>query len=93
MAFVSTADAGKPYFGAKPEPFEFEIGKPQVNRGFDAAVGQMKKGETRILIIPASQGYGTAGFYDRERPGQKRFHISPNTTLVYQVEVLDILGK
>jgi cyclophilin family peptidyl-prolyl cis-trans isomerase len=93
LTFVSTADGGKPYFGDKPEPFEFEIGKALVNRGFDAAVGQMKKGEKRILIIPAPQGYGTAGFYDRERPGQKRFHISPNTTLVYEVEVLDILGK
>ncbi len=90
-AFFSTADAGKPYFGTKPEPFVFEVGKATVNRGFDAAVAQMKKGEKRTLIIPAPQGYGTAGYYDREKPGQKRFHISPNTTLVYEVEVLDII--
>jgi cyclophilin family peptidyl-prolyl cis-trans isomerase len=89
--FVSTADGGTPYFGKKPAPFEFEVGKAMVNRGFDAAVAQMKKGEKRILIVPASQGYGTAGYYDREKPGQKRFHISPNTTLVYEVQVLDIL--
>ncbi len=93
LTFVSTADAGRPYFGEKPEPFDFEIGKQLVNRGFDAAVAQMKKGEKRILIIPAAQGYGVAGFYDRERPGQKRFHISPNTTLVYEVEVLDVIAK
>jgi peptidylprolyl isomerase len=93
FSFVSTADGGKPYFGDKPEAFEMEIGKTSVNRGFDAAVAQMKKGEKRILIIPSNQGYGTAGFYDRERPGQKRFHISPNMTLIYEVEVLDIVSR
>jgi len=93
LSFVSTADGGKPYFGDKPEAFEMEIGKTSVNRGFDAAVAQMKKGEKRILIVPSNQGYGTAGFYDRERPGHKRFHISPNITLVYEVEVLDIVSR
>lgn len=92
-SFVSTADGGKPYFGDKPAPFELEVGKAVVNRGFDAAVAQMKKGEKRILIIPANQAYGTGGYYDKEVPGQKRFHISPNTTLVYEVEVLDIASK
>jgi cyclophilin family peptidyl-prolyl cis-trans isomerase len=93
FGFVSTADGGKPYFGDTPEAFEMEIGKTSVNRGFDAAVAQMRKGEKRILIIPSSQGYGTAGYYDRERPGQRRFHISPNMTLVYEVEVLDIISR
>jgi peptidylprolyl isomerase len=90
MRFASTADGGKPYFGRDPVPFEYEVGKAQVqiNRGFDAAVAQMKKGEKRILIVPSNQAYGISGYYDREKPGQKRFHISPNTTLVYEVEVL-----
>jgi len=93
LRFVSTAEGGKPSFGKQPEPFEMEAGKGLVNRGFDAAVAQMRKGEKRILIIPAGQAYGTAGFYDKEKPGQKRFHISPNTLLVYEVEVLDILAR
>ncbi len=95
FGFVSTADGGKPYFGETPESFDFEVGKAQVQvgRGFDAMVSQMKKGERRTLIVPAGQAYGIAGFYDRERPGQKRFHISPNTTLVYDVTVLDVVSK
>jgi peptidylprolyl isomerase len=93
IGFVSTADGGTPYFGDQAEPFEFEVGKTSVNRGFDAAVAQMKKGEKRTLIVPSSQGYGTSGFYARERPGQKRFHISPDITLVYEVEILDIAAK
>jgi hypothetical protein len=44
----------------------------------------------RVLIVPPSQGYGNSGSYGREMPGKNRFHISPNITLVYEVEVLDI---
>jgi len=90
ISFVSTADGGKPYFGDTPEPFEFVAGKALVNRGFDAAVSGMKKGEKRVLIVPPGQGYGTSGYYSRDVPGRKRFHISPDITLVYEVEVLDI---
>jgi peptidylprolyl isomerase len=93
LRFVSTAEGGKPAFGRNPEPFEIEVGKGLVNRGFDAAVSQMKKGEKRILIVPSNQAYGSGGFYDKEKPGQKRFHISPDTTLIYEVEVLDILNR
>ena len=93
LSFVSTVDGGLPYFGDQPEPFVYETGKSQLPRGFDAAVSQMKVGEKRILIIPPGQGYGTAGYYDKPQEGRKRFHISPNTTLVYEVEVLEILSK
>jgi cyclophilin family peptidyl-prolyl cis-trans isomerase len=87
--FVSTAD-GKPYFGTTPRPFDFVVGRTgaQVNRGFDAVVSQMKRGEKRTVIVPAALAYGTSGYYDKEQPGRRRFHISPNTTLVYEVEVL-----
>jgi cyclophilin family peptidyl-prolyl cis-trans isomerase len=86
-AFVSTEDAGKPYWGNTPEPFEFEIGKTTVNPGLDAAVAQMKRGERRLVIVPAALGYGTSGFYAKQRPGEKRFVISPSTLLVYEIEV------
>ena len=52
----------------------------------------MRKGERRLLIVPAGQGYKTSGFYAIQRPGEKRFVISPNTLLVYEIEVLDILS-
>ena len=87
--FVSTADEGKPYWGAKPEAFIFKVGTSQVNPGFDSAVAQMKNGEKRIVIVPAAQGYKTSGFYAKQRPGEKRFVISPNTLLVYEIETLD----
>lgn len=91
IRFVSTADGGKPAFGEKAASFEFEAGKKgtQVNPGFDAMVAQMKKGEKRTVIVPGTRGYGVNGYYAKEVPGQKRFHISPNVTLVYEVEVVD----
>ncbi len=95
VTFASTADGGRPYFGTQPEPFEYEVGRSQVQvcRGLDAALNRMKEGEKRVLIIPAAEGYGRSGYYDKEKPGQKRFHISPNVTLVYEVEVLEVVSK
>ena len=89
-AFVSTADAGKPYRGEAPETFEFEVGKTKINPGVDAALAQMKKGEKRTLIVPAEPAYGRNGFYAKQRPNEKRFVIAPFSMLVYEIEVLDI---
>jgi peptidylprolyl isomerase len=90
-SFVSTADEGQPYWGETPEPFEAVVGSPRVNSGLDASIALMKKGEKRLVIVPSEQGYKTSGFYAKQRPGEKRFVISPDTLLVFEIEVLDIL--
>jgi cyclophilin family peptidyl-prolyl cis-trans isomerase len=89
-AFVSTADEGQPYWGETAEPFELKVGAPRVNPGLDAAIARMRKGETRVVIVRPELGYTANGFYAKQRPGEKRFVISPSTLLVYEVEVLDI---
>lgn len=89
-SFVSTADEGKPYWGETSEPFGFTIGTTKINPGLDAAIGLMKKGERRLVVVRPEMGYTANGFYARQRPGEKRFVISPNTLLVYEVEILDI---
>jgi cyclophilin family peptidyl-prolyl cis-trans isomerase len=90
-AFVSTVEEGQPYWGEIPDPFEFVAGTTRINPALDAAIIRMKKGEKRHLLVPSEQGYKTSGFYAKQRPGEKRFVISPNTLLVYEIEVLDIL--
>ncbi len=88
--FSSSAEEGKPVSAGEAEPFIFEAGKSRVNPGLDSALMEMKKSEKRIVILPAHLAYGTGGFYAREKKGEKRFVISPNTTLVYEIELLDI---
>lgn len=85
--FVST-NTGEPYWGGTPEPFLFEVGESHLCTGFDAAITDMKKGERRMIILPSALAYGLNGFYAKERPGDKRFVISPNTTLVYTIELI-----
>ncbi|MHB8053746.1 MAG: peptidylprolyl isomerase [Candidatus Aminicenantales bacterium] len=85
--FVSTDEGGLPYWGETPAAFEYEIGKTQINPGFDASVAAMKPGEKRLVIVPSEQGYGLNGLYPKQRPGEKRFIISPRTMLIYEIEI------
>lgn len=71
--FDSSLDAG--------QPFTFQLGAGQVISGWDEGVKGMKVGGTRMLIIPASMGYGEAGAGDA---------IPPNATLVFQVDLLGV---
>lgn len=88
--FASSADAGRPVPGAAPEAFEFVVGTSRITPGFDETLADMRPGERRLVIVPAARAYGTSGFYAKEKPGDKRFVISPGTTLVYDIEVLAI---
>jgi peptidylprolyl isomerase len=88
--FISTQEDGRPEYGLEPQTFTFEIGKNSINPGFDEAIVEMKKGEKRILILPAALAYSVHGFYGPEKEGEKRFFISPNSTLIYEVTIIDI---
>jgi len=62
------------------QPIEFELGKGRVIRGWDEGIALMKKGEKATLVIPSSIAYGPSG----------RQGIPPYSTLVFDVELLDI---
>ncbi len=71
--FDSSVDRG--------QPFQFELGRGQVIRGWDEGVVGMKIGEKRKLTIPSDMAYGDRGFSNV---------IPPGSTLVFEVELLEL---
>jgi cyclophilin family peptidyl-prolyl cis-trans isomerase len=83
-----SGEGGVPGFVDPPHAFIVEPGKTKLNAGLDGAIAAMQPGERRVVIVPAAIGYGRAGLYPPETPGKRRFVVSPNALLVYDVEVL-----
>ena len=66
----------------RPIPYGFFLGAGKVIKGWDRGVIGMKVKGKRTLIIPPALAYG-----DKERP-----KIPANSTLLFEIELMDIVG-
>ncbi len=64
-------------------PYVFPVGAGRVIAGWDQGVPGMKVGGKRRLTIPPSLAYGSTGYGS----------IPPNTTIVFEIDLLSIAGK
>ena len=64
----------------KGKPFAFKLGVGEVIKGWDVGVNGLRAGSAARLTIPAHMAYGSKGV-----PG-----IPPNSTLIFDVKVLEI---
>ena len=81
--YVGTLTDGTKFDSSRDrnQAFEFPLGTGRVIAGWDQGVQGMKVGGVRKLVIPPQLGYGDA----------QAGSIPPNSTLVFEVELLDVM--
>lgn len=82
MNYLGTLTNGTKFDSSydRNQPFTTQIGVGQVIKGWDEGVPGMKVGGKRKLTIPPSMAYGS----------QQVGSIPPNSTLIFEVELLSI---
>ncbi|KAF4033078.1 FKBP-type peptidyl-prolyl cis-trans isomerase [Phytophthora infestans] len=67
------------HVGGTDDPFEFQLGREKVIKGWDIGVATMNEGEVARFIIAPEYGYGHEGFAPK---------VEPDETLDFEIELL-----
>ena len=80
--YIGTLENGTKFDSSRDrnKPFEFTLGVGRVIKGWDEGLSTMKPGGKRKLIIPSDLGYGN----------RSTGKIPANSTLIFEVELIDI---
>lgn len=83
--YVGTLTSGTVFDSSRAnnQPYTFRLGVGAVIQGWDLGVPGMKVGGKRKLTIPPELAYGSRSVGS----------IPPNSTLVFEIELLSIAGK
>ena len=83
--YVGWLDNGRQFDSsrARRDPLDFALGAGDVIRGWDEGIAGMRVGGRRKLRIPARLAYGEHGLAGV---------IPPGATLMFEIELLEILG-
>jgi len=84
ISFVDGTELDSSYARARPGTFELARMIP----GYREALRLMPVGSKWRMVIPAALAYGERGIQSRKKTARR---IGPNTTLVYETELLSIL--
>ncbi|KAJ8257360.1 hypothetical protein GJAV_G00184780 [Gymnothorax javanicus] len=68
----------------RKEPFTFSLGKGQVIKAWDIGLATMQKGEVCLFLCKPEYAYGATGSPPK---------VPPNSTLLFEVELLDFKGE
>ncbi|XP_061112952.1 peptidyl-prolyl cis-trans isomerase FKBP5 [Conger conger] len=68
----------------RKEPFTFSLGKGQVIKAWDVGLSTMQKGEVSLFLCKPEYAYGAAGSPPK---------VPPNSTLLFEVELLNFKGE
>jgi len=71
------------------KPMTLEFGKPFDTKGFEEAIGTLKKGSKATVLVPSEMGFGEKGKHNMN--GDEI--IPPFSTVVYDIEILDLKTK
>ena len=84
--YTGTLENGKKFDSSRDcnQPFEFNLGEGSVIKGWDIGFATMRIGEHAILVCKPEYAYGSSS------AGPS---IPPNSTLLFDVELLDYKEK
>jgi len=83
--YTGTLENGSKFDSSRDRdrPFDFPLGAGRVIKGWDEGIATMRVGGKRKLIIPPELGYGSRSVGS----------IPANSTLIFEVELLDIIKE